>query len=327
MNGELLGLASALYEAHHPYVLATVVWARGPSSSKQGSTAIIEADGAIHGWIGGACAEPAVLREARRALSEGTARLMYLGPAEELDGHRRDGVVTVPIACGSEGALEVFMEPVVPKPHIVMIGSSPALDTLARLVDAVGWRSSVVDDAADRSPHRESRPVHGLDAVKELARDAAAVVVATQGHYDEPAVTAALATEVPYVGLVASRKRSEAVLGYLADQGMSDDDLERIKTPAGLDLGPVEHREIAVAILAELVAMRAAGTLERSGSRAEAPAEATDPVCGMTVAIATARWSSVVEGTSHYFCSAACKSAFDAEPAGLGVPPPEVASS
>ena len=147
MIRELLDRATELHRRHQAYVMATVVWARGPSSGKQGAMALIEADGAIHGWIGGACAEPAVLREARKVLKDGTATLMYLGPAEELDGHQRDGVITVPISCSSEGALEVFLEPVLPQPSVVVVGRSPAVKTLTKLLTAIDWRVTVVDDA------------------------------------------------------------------------------------------------------------------------------------------------------------------------------------
>ncbi len=238
MNRELLELATALHRRHRAFVMATVVWARAPSSGRQGGAALIEADGTVHGWIGGACAEPAVLAEARRVLKDGEARLMYLGPAEELDGHTRDGVVTVPIACASEGALEVFMEPVLPQPHVVVVGRSPAVRALARLVVAMDWRVSVVDDGGDGSGFPDVATV--LTSVADLAAagvdDTTAVVVATQGHYDEPALEAALATPAPYIGLVASAARAETVLGYLRDGGVPDTELRRIHTPAGLDL-------------------------------------------------------------------------------------------
>jgi xanthine dehydrogenase accessory factor len=148
MNQEILELAVELRRQHKPFVMATVVWRRGPTSGKQGSTAIVEADGIVHGWIGGACAAPGVLRQARRVIENGEACLMYMGPAEELDGANRKGVVTVPIACASEGALGVFMEPMLPQPHVVVIGRSPAVHTLLGLLQALDWRSTVVDDGA-----------------------------------------------------------------------------------------------------------------------------------------------------------------------------------
>jgi xanthine dehydrogenase accessory factor len=141
------------------------------------------------------------------------------------------------------------------------------------------------------------------------------VVVATQGHYDEDALERALATEAGYVGLVASRKRADAVLGYLRDRGVAEGALERVHAPAGIDLGRIAHEEIAVAILAELVRERAAGHLE-AAPPAEIPThEELDPVCGMTVDVATARYRSVHDGTTYYFCSAGCLKRFEEEPA------------
>jgi xanthine dehydrogenase accessory factor len=305
VNRELLELAAELHRAHRPFVMATVVWSRSPTSGKSGSTAIIEADGTMHGWIGGACAEPAVIREARKVMNDGTGRLMYLGPAEELDGSSRAGVVTVPIACASEGALEVYMEPVLPQPHVVVIGESPAVATLAGLLGVLDWRVTVLSDGDV-----------GAD-LASLALDAgSAVVVASQGHYDEPALEAALASPAGYIGLIASTRRAENVLGYLRDRGAGDSQIRRVRVPAGLDLGHIEHREIAVAILAELVQLRASGSLGAADEPAvEASAEAIDPVCGMTVEIATARWSSEYEGSMYYFCAAGCQKAFEGAPA------------
>ena len=306
MNRELLELAAELNRAHRPFALATVVWSRSPTSGKSGSTAVIEIDGTVHGWIGGACAEPAVIREARRVLADGTGRLMYLGPGEELDGSGRDGVMTVPIACASEGALEVYLEPVLPQPHVVVVGTSPAVSTLAGLLNVLDWRATVVSDEGQSG---------GLDEITTLGIDAAtSVVIASQGHYDEPALEAALATPAGYIGLIASRRRSENVLGYLRDRGVPEKQLARVRVPAGLDLGHLEHREIAVAILAELVQLRASGALG-SGAPEEAEVEfAIDPVCNMTVEIATARWTTDLDDNTYYFCSPGCLATFEAAP-------------
>lgn len=295
MNRAILELSADLHRRHRPFVMATVVWARGPSSGKQGAVALIESDGTMHGWIGGACAEPAVLSEARRVLNDGSPALMYLGPPEELDGHARDGVVTIPIACSSEGALEVFMEPVLPEPHVVVIGGSPAVGTLVGLLGVIGWQVTEIED------------VDGLESME--IHDTTAVVVATQGHYDEPALEAVLETDAPYVGLVSSSKRADTVLGYLRDRGVAEERLARIHTPAGLDLGRIEHREIAVAVLAQLVAIRASGGLSGAG-RVEAPATAIDPICGMTVDIEGARFTLEHEGEMFYFCAPGCRAAF-----------------
>lgn len=312
---DVSSLTRRLEAAGEAFVVATVVWRRAPSSGKVGSRALITADGAMRGWIGGACAEPAVVAEARRALAEGTPRLMFLGPAEELAGHRREGVVSVPIACQSEGALEVYVEPVVPKPNLMVVGRSPAVDALARMAAALGWTATVVDDGGAESDHP------GVDGVRTTLDLSAAgagsfVVVATQGHYDEDALRAALATEAAYVGLVASRKRAEAVLGYLRDQGVPQEQLARVHAPAGIDLGPVAPAEIAVAILAELVELRSRGEIRAGLPAAALPVEheEIDPVCGMTVKVASARYVSTHDTRTFYFCNPVCKRRFDEDP-------------
>ncbi len=301
MKPDVLRLAAELSGRGEPFVLATVVWRRAPSSGKEGATALITPDRTVRGWLGGACAEPTVVREALRALEEGSPRLLFLGPPEELEGRARDGVVTVPIACQSEGALEVYVEPVLPQPQIVAIGRSPAAGALAALATGLGWRSVLVEDSADLGADVDERSY---------------VVVATQGHFDEEALEHALATPAGYVGLVASRKRADAVLGYLRDRGVSEEALARVHAPAGLDLGHVATDEIAVAILAEIVQLRAAGALE-TGAVIETPArhEEIDPVCGMTVDVADARYRTVHDGRTYYFCSAGCLESFESDPA------------
>ena len=318
MKPEILELAATLSAEGEPFVLATVVWSRSPSSGKPGSTALITSDRRIRGWLGGACAEPVVIREALHALEEGTPRLLFLGTPDELEQHRREGVVTVPIACQSEGALEVYVEPVMPSPHLVVIGRSPAVDALATMAGSLGWRTVVVDDGGNPADHSGAGSVlTALDLEASGVTDRSYVVVATQGHYDEDALQRALSTPASYVGLVASRKRAESVLGYLRDRGVPEDALARVHAPAGLDLGRLPHQEIAVAILAEIVQLRAADKLD-SGTAAAAKEprhEEIDPVCGMTVDVADARYRTTHAGRTFYFCSAGCLERFEASPA------------
>jgi xanthine dehydrogenase accessory factor len=275
----------------------------------------------VKGWLGGACAEPAVVREALRALEEGTPRLMFLGPADELEERRREGMISVPIACQSEGALEVYLEPMMPPPHLVAVGRSPAVDALAGMASALGWRAVVVDDGGSAEDHpAASLVVTGLDLAAAEVSQRSMVVVATQGHYDEAALEQALAADPAYVGLVASRKRAEAVLGYLSQRGVSAERLAMVRAPAGLDLGRVAPDEIAVAIIAELVQLRAAGELRVAPVAAGAPAplQATDPICGMTVDIATARHVLERDGETVYFCCAGCMAAYEADTSRAG---------
>jgi len=315
MKPDLLELAASLARQGEPFVLATVVWSRAPSSGKPGSTALITSDRTIHGWLGGACAEPTVIREGLQALEEGAPKLLFLGSPEELEAHRRDGVVTVPIACQSEGALEVYVEPVVPSPQLIVIGRSPAVDALAGMGAALGWRTVVVDDGGDPQGHPAAGGV--MTELDLSAVDARSfVVVATQGDYDEDALQHALATPAAYVGLVASRKRADAVLGYLHDRGVAQEALDRVHAPAGLDLGKIPNQEIAAAIIAELVQLRASGELAGGVPAASVQPrhEEIDPVCGMSVDVATARFRTSHEGHTYYFCSASCLARFTKDP-------------
>jgi xanthine dehydrogenase accessory factor len=315
LNGPVLREAASLARSGEPFVLATVTWARAPSSGKPGSTALVTADGRVRGWLGGACAQPTVVQQALQALADGRCRVLFLGPAGDGDPEARDGVVRVPMACASEGSMEVFVEPVLPKPQVVVIGRSPAVESLVALAGALEWRTVVVDDGGDAANHPGAdRVVTSLDLSGVGVDERSFVVVATQGHYDEPALEAALATSAGYVGLVASAKRAAGVLEWLRSSGVADEDVARVHAPAGLDLGSVAHEEIAVAILAEMVATRAGGAMP-AGVAVAAPETAIDPVCQMTVEVATAHYVTEHDGTPYYFCAAGCQRAFENDPA------------
>ncbi len=300
----VLERATELARQGQSFALATVVWRQGPSSGQLGSRAIITAAGEVHGWIGGACAEPVVIREARQVIVDGEPRLLLLGTPGQFGEAVPEGITVVPIACQSEGALEVFIEPVQPAPRLIIVGRSPMAQTLAALADALGWRTALLD---------------GPDFSAADADERAMVVVATQGHGDEEAVEQAIIARPAYLGLVASERRGAAVLGYLADRGLPQDQLDRVHAPTGLDLGRTSHREIAVAILAELVQLRAAGAIASpagNGTPTElaAPAEAVDPVCGMTVAADRSSYPLEHDGVTYYFCRAGCRREFEADP-------------
>ena len=245
-------------------------------------------------------AEPVVIREAHRVMEEGTARLLLLGTPEQFGAAVPDGMTVIPISCQSEGALEVYIEPVLPVPHLVIVGDSPMTRTLASLAGALGWRTDLI---------------RGPDFTPEAADARSMIVVATQGHDDEDVLERAVAVRPAYLGLVGSRRRGATVLGYLADRGVPRDQLDRVRVPAGLDLGPTTHQEIAVAILAELVQLRASGALAGPYERRPATESAlvTDPVCGMAVSADSSR-PVRYEGTDYYFCCAGCRQAFEQDP-------------
>jgi xanthine dehydrogenase accessory factor len=310
---QVMERAAELERRGEAFALATVVWRQGPSSSQLGSRAIITTSGELLGWIGGACAEPSVIRQAKQVITEGQPRLLLLGTPDELPSAARfggslpEGMTVVPISCQSEGALEVYVEPVLPVPHLVVVGRSPMAQTLTDLALAIGWRARRLDWSEFSTGDADERSM---------------VVVATQGHGDEEAVERAAAARPGYLGLVASRRRGEALLGYLAERGVPQDQLDQVRVPAGLDLGHTSHVEIAVAVLAQLVQLRAAGEITVAASHPAArpvvsePAEVIDPVCGMTVATGPegAIRPATHEGVTYYFCSAGCRQRFESEP-------------
>jgi xanthine dehydrogenase accessory factor len=304
MNGlGVLEQIGELSRSGQTFALATVVWRQGPSSGKQGSRAIITPDGHLRGWIGGACAEPVVIREAKQVMADGNARLLLLGTPDQFGAAVPEGMTVVPISCQSEGALEVYIEPVFPVPRLVVVGNSPMADTLAKLARALDWSTDQVSGPDFTTGHADERSM---------------VVVATQGHGDEDMMERAVAARPAYLGLVASHRRGEAVLGYLAERGVPKDQLDRVHVPAGLDLGKTSHEEIAVAVLAELVQLRASGALAPLSAPAKrlelAIAEAVDPVCGMTVTADASAMTFTHDGVTYYFCCAGCRRSFEENP-------------
>lgn len=300
----ILELAGELTDKGEKFAMATVVWRQGPSSGHEGARAIVTADGEIHGWIGGACAEPVVIREAQRIMAEGSPQLILLGTPEEF-GHVPEGMISVPMSCQSEGALQVYIEPVLSAPGLVVVGRSPMATTLVDLASVLGWRAELVD-----SGHFEA---------SQVDRDSI-VIVATQGHDDEDTLERAVRAAPAFVGLVASRKRGEAVLAHLADRGVGPELLETVRFPVGIDLGHTTHNEIAVSVLAELVALRAEGQLSPdiapagSETAIDMPGTAVDLVCGMTVIADESSRPFTYEGTTYYFCAPGCRVAFEKDP-------------
>ena len=312
----MLAEAVELTTQRVPYVLATVVWRRGPSSGRQGSKAVVLADGTVRGWLGGACAEPSVVRHARECLQTGQPALLFLGQPDELDGRSQEGVRSIAMACESEGALEVYLEPQRPEPQVIVVGRSPAVDALAEMAVSLGWGATVIDDGGNPDEHTRPELVRTKLDLSGLGIDGAtAVVVATQGHYDDLALEAALACDAGYVGLIASDRRAATVLDHLRSRDVAAAGLDRVHAPAGLDLGAVANAEIAVAVMADLVARRARGELVTAGqSETPARAEAIDPVCGMTVLVDDAKYHTVHEGADYWFCAPGCLRAFRADP-------------
>jgi xanthine dehydrogenase accessory factor len=316
MRRDLLILAADLARREEPFVLATVLRRQPASSAQPGDAAIITPDGGFHGWLGGSCTRPTVVREAMRALSDGAQRLISLSPDPGAD--RRDGVEVFPMTCHSGGSVDISIEPVMPPRRLVIFGSSPVARALSRLGKAMGYGVAVADPEADREAFPEADHLWtGAPALEAGAAARAAAVVATMGERDEDATLAALAMSPAYLGVVASRKRFGQIRETLAARGATPESLDRIQSPAGLDIGARTPEEIAVSILAGIVqALRAdvRSLPAVAGRRLPQPLEELDPVCGMTVDVAGAKHRADVAGRSFYFCCAGCRDRFAADP-------------
>jgi xanthine dehydrogenase accessory factor len=313
MSKTLLQLAYQLERAGESYVLATVIWCERPTSAKPGAQAIIQASGQMTGWIGGTCAQPVVVREALRAMREGDdPYLLRLGDPET--GVVRDNVRVFPMSCTSGGVLDIYMEPHLPQPQLVLIGESPVIGALSQLAPVLDFAVTQLNSA---------------DLSQLQVNERTYLLVATHGQYDEDALEQALRSPAIYVGMVGSHKRAEACRDYLRTSGLKEQQINRLKAPAGLDIGAVTPEEIAATILAELVQVRRRGPIlreddsritaeQQSDSSEVASASvvetAIDPVCGMIVEIAGARHHSTHEGREFYFCCPACKRLFERNP-------------
>ncbi|HEX6760916.1 MAG TPA: XdhC family protein [Propionibacteriaceae bacterium] len=289
---ELAGRAATLAAAGTPFVWATVVRAQRPTSAKPGDSAIVLADGQVDGFVGGDCAESTVRAQALEVLATAEPRLVRITPSPD-DVGVGDDVVTVYNPCLSGGSLEIFLEPAVPLPVVAVFGHAPIATALLRAHRLFGQQVLQLDKPDDPLPP-------GVRAV----------VVASHGNDEQPVLEAALRADVPYIGLVASRRRGPAVLDSLdVDEQMRS----RVRTPAGIDIGARAAPEVALSILAEIVAVLREPSVVRDDHPApahDASEMVRDPVCGMMVA--------PVDATPHvetptgvvYFCGTGCRNAY-----------------
>jgi xanthine dehydrogenase accessory factor len=254
---------SARKQTGEPFALATVVRTVSATAAKAGAKAVILPDGSItEGWIGGGCARAAVLKAAKDALADGQSRLVSVQPPDALDerglkaGEEKEGVRFAKNMCPSQGTMDIFVEPVLPRPQVVICGSSPVAVAIADLARRSGFAVTACAPAPEQSAFDEAdRRIEGY-ALPVDEPGARFVVVSTQGRADEAALMAALAVEADYVAFVGSRRKAEVLKEALAKKGVAAERLATLKAPAGLDLGAITPEEIAISILAEIVALR-----------------------------------------------------------------------
>ncbi len=297
---DLLVRAEELRTRRTPFVLATVVRAQRPTSAKAGDSALVLPDGTLDGFVGGTCAESTVRTEGLRLLASGESTLLRItpapaagegGPAAAAEADD-DGLVVVANPCLSGGSLDIFLEAVLPPPLVVVFGDAPVARALASVGAAAGYAV-----------------VPATDPDAPIPADAAGVVVASHGRNEEVVLTAAVHAGVPYVARVASRRRGTAVLAGL---DVTDDERARVRSPAGLDIGARTAPEIALSILAEIVASRprTRAAAAHPAAAEAAPTIEVDPVCGMQVAAVASTPQVSHAGRTWYFCGPGCRSAF-----------------
>jgi xanthine dehydrogenase accessory factor len=262
-TSDIHGIISDRKATGQPFALATVVRTVAATAAKAGAKAVILPDGTIYeGWIGGGCARAAVLKAAQDALADGKSRLVSVQPPNALTeqglqaGVEEDGVRFAKNMCPSQGTMDIFVEPVLPQPQVVVCGSSPVGVAVADLSRRSGFAVTVCAPMAEQAAFSEvDRRIEGYALPVDEAGQRY-VVVSTQGRGDEAALLAALAVDVDYIAFVGSRRKAEVLKAALAERGVVPERLAKLKAPAGLDLGAITPDEIAISILAEIVAMR-----------------------------------------------------------------------
>jgi xanthine dehydrogenase accessory factor len=314
ITAALLRRAQELAARGTPFVTATVVRARRPTNVRAGNVGLVLGDGTIEGFIGGVCTQHSVRVCSLRAIETGEALLLRIvpdGPVAETDVAGREisseeGAVTVQNTCLSGGEIEIFLEPVLPAPRVLVVGDSPIADAVRALGAELGLELVVVEGG-----------------VPEPAPGDLALVVAAHGRDELHTLRRGLEAGVPYVGLVASPKRGDGVLADLRADGVREAHLELIDVPAGIDIGARTPAEIALSILASIIAVRrgerpapperASVSVSASASSSDAPPIMVDPICGMTVAAVPGTPSVEVDGETVYFCCEGCKTKFESQ--------------
>lgn len=298
-RADSLWRAGELAQAERPFAIVTVVRTEPATSARAGNRAIVFPDGSMEGWVGGGCIQPTARREGLVALEEGEPRFVRITPDTAAS---QPNVRMAQMTCTSEGTADLYVEPFLPRPTLVAAGDSPLVNTLAAIAAPLGFRFIALEAGSE------------LDESLVPSPGDTWLVAATFGEFDEDAIEAGIKLNLPYIGLVASERRAGSVLSELRARGYGEEALKVVRSPAGLPIGASGQEEISVSIMAEIVSLRARLRPGLPDEYSAQPEEALDPICGMTVEVATARHTSEHGGQTYYFCCPACKRAFDEEP-------------
>lgn len=302
------------------YAIAIIVRRKIPSSGKPGDKAIITADGHIHGWIGGGCTRGIVLKEALLSIKERKPRFVSISPTK-MEGTDENTKIYA-MTCQSGGEVEVYIEPVLPKPQLVIFGTSHIAKSLAKVAKAIDYQVDVVMSSADKNVFPEVDNVIGIKDLDDgQIKSSAYIVVCTQGEGDAEALQKALGIGSSYLSFVASRKKAQAIYTEVRDMGATFEQLKTIKTPAGLDIGAKMPDEVAISIIAEIIKHYRA--VDEVAPTKEAHKEEIvlknedffmNPVCNIPVQKSTAKHVINYKEKNYYFCCDGCKVSFEKEP-------------
>ncbi len=326
MYEEFFDKLEELRKKNEPFVTATVVRREVPSSGKSGDKAIIDKFGKMTGWIGGGCVKGIILKEADDAIKSGRSRLVKVG--KSLSTLKQEGVVDYKMTCMSEGTVEVFIEPVLPSPHLVVIGKTAIAKALVKIAKTAGFRITVV--AADITPQtfeKVDELITQMNVEHVKLTSSSSIVVCTQGDQDEEALQQALQKNCAYIGFVASRKKKTGVFDYLIQQGMDQKKLDTVHSPAGIDISAKRPEEVAISIMAEIIQVHnnkpqlaesfidAAVDAVAANEPGIKPSYYINPVCGVPVDKNSPKHIIEYQGEKVYFCCDGCRVKFEAEPA------------
>ena len=319
----VLAVANDLKTAGTPFALVTVVRCQPPTSAKPGAKAVVLQDGSIQGWIGGGCAQPAVIKVAKKAIQDGQSRLIRISPGQE---EVEEGIIDFGMACHSGGTLDIFVDPITKPPVLLVLGRSPVARTLTDFASRVGFYVVAAFPGVDEELFpRANHVIDGLEWDPSLGAAPGFVVVATQGQRDEQSLESALSTGARYITFVASQRKWDKLRTYLKERGHDEDHVDAIVAPAGIEIGATTPEEIALSVVADVVKTRrtelgevtdtsSSKDVAEPDSEGEVTNQSIDPVCGMNVDPQTAEHQSEYMDKVYYFCCASCLHSFEKDP-------------
>ncbi|MDH5609060.1 MAG: XdhC family protein [Cyclobacteriaceae bacterium] len=296
--------------------LVQVVWRQAPSSGKPGDKAIITENGSLIGWIGGGCVKGIAIREGIRAIKQRKYRLVKIAP-DNVNDQTDDHLKIYRMTCHSGGSMELFIEPIMPNPHIIILGKSNIARAISKLAKAANFQVSILSKNAEKSMFPTADTIiDGVHFDRIVVGSNAYVIVATQGEGDEESVKNSMLTPARYVGFIASARKSESIKQYLTDSGVDPDRVNQLRTPVGLNINAQVPEEVAISILAEVILeFRGGSPRTMTGRDVQVKDDYfLNPVCNLPISKADAKYITEYKNHTLYFCCDGCKISFDKDP-------------